>query len=63
MDTVKLLREALELARARAERLPDGDLKDDIKFDIWAILQKLETQSLSAQPCPTRSVKFHLTGL
>lgn len=48
MDTVKLLREALELAHARAERLPDGDLKDDIKFDIWAILQKLETQSLSA---------------
>lgn len=48
MDTVKLLREALELAYTSAERLPDGDLKDDIKFDIWAILQKLETQSLSA---------------
>lgn len=48
MDAVKLLREALELAKLRADNLPDGELKDDIKFDIWAILQKLETQSLSA---------------
>lgn len=42
MDAVRLLKEALELAQIRAENLPDGDLKEDIKFDIWAILQKLE---------------------
>lgn len=47
MEVVRLLKEALELAHSRAEKLPDGDLKEDIKFDIWAILQKLETQSLS----------------
>lgn len=46
MDAVKLLKEALELAQARADRLPDGDLKDDIKFDLLVILQKLETNPL-----------------
>ena len=42
MDAVKLLKDALELANSRAENLPEGELKDDIKFDIWAILQKVE---------------------
>lgn len=42
MDAVKLLREALELAHTRAKRLPDGEVKEDIKFEIEVILQKLE---------------------
>lgn len=42
MDAVKLLRDALELAKNRAENLPDGELKEDIKFDIDVILQRLE---------------------
>ncbi len=42
MDAVKLLRGALELAKLRADSLPDGEVKEDIKFDIEVILQKLE---------------------
>ena len=42
MDAVKLLKDALELAQTRAENLPDGEIKEDIKFDIEVILQKLE---------------------
>jgi hypothetical protein len=42
MDAVKLLSDALELAKNRVENLPDGEVKEDIKFDIEVILQKLE---------------------
>lgn len=42
MDAVKFLKDALELAKTRAERLPDGDLKEDVKFDIEALIQKIE---------------------
>ena len=42
MDAVKLLRDALELAKLRADSLPDGEVKEEIKFDIDVILQRLE---------------------
>ena len=46
METVELLKDALIIAQFIAEKLPEGEFKDDIKFDIFVLSNKVETQSL-----------------
>ena len=42
MDTVDKLIQSLNDARNYAEILPDSESKDDIKFDIDALIQRIE---------------------